>query len=267
MLIVGELINTSRSSVHEAVQSRDAAYIQQLAVQQAEAGAKYIDLNCGTFGRNEADSMIWLVETVQEKVTIPLSIDSCNPEVITAGLKACRTPQPMINSVNAQKGRYAALVEEAQKYKAKVVALCTDKLGEYKTPQQRTKVAGTLIEELTELGIPEDDIYLDPLVYPICTGESAVTDVLETAAAIRTQFPGAHIITSISNVSYGFPNRRVLNRAFLVQSMTVGADAFILDPLDCSLMGLVCASKALLGKDALCMDYLFSAKNGALKVK
>ncbi|WP_227762007.1 methyltetrahydrofolate cobalamin methyltransferase [Zhaonella formicivorans] len=262
MLIVGELINTSRKAIKPAVEGRDAEFIKDIAQKQVDAGADYVDVNCGTMVFNEPETMAWLVETIQEKVQAPLCIDSPNPKALEVGLSLAKYGQPMINSITAEKERFETILPLVTKYKAKIVALCMDDSGMPETAEDRLRIAKRLVQDLTAAGIPEDDIYLDPLVKPISTGDRAGMEVLETIYGIKALYPKVHGICGLSNISYGLPNRKVLNQAFMIQTMTMGMDAYILDPLDKTMMGFVYASQALLGKDEFCMKYLTAHRNG-----
>lgn len=262
MLIIGELINTSRKAIREAVENKDGEYIKQIAKAQFEAGANYIDVNCGTRVYDEVEIMEWLVNLVQEAVEAPLCIDSPNPLAIEKGLSLAKYGQPMINSITAEKERYEQILPLVQKYKAKVVALCMDDTGMPETADDRMRVVKTLHQNLTAAGVPEDDIYFDPLVKPVSTGDNAGLEVLETVDLITKQYPNVHKVCGLSNISYGLPNRKVLNQLFMVQTMTMGMDSYILDPLDKTMMGFVYGSQALLGKDPYCMNYLTVHRNG-----
>lgn len=262
MLIVGELINTSRKAIREAVEGQDGAYIQKIAKAQIEAGANYLDVNCGTMVYNEVEMMEWLVNTIQEVVQFPLCIDSPNPKALEKGLSLVKYGQPLINSITAEKERFTQVLPLVRKYKAKVVALCLDDTGMPETAADRMHVVKNLHQSLTEAGVAEDDIYFDPLVKPVSTGDSAGPEVLETVALISREYPQAHKICGLSNVSYGLPNRKVLNRLFMVQTMTMGMDSYILDPLDRVMMGFVYGSRVLLGQDSYCMNYLTAHRDG-----
>jgi len=262
MLIIGELINTSRKAIKEAVGKKDANYIQQVAREQLEAGANYIDVNCGTMVNNEVEIMEWLVNTVQEAVEAPLSIDSPDPKVIEAGLKLVKYGQPMINSISDEKERFNSLLPLVVKYNAKIVALCMDDTGMPETGEDRVRVAKSLYQKLTEAGVPEDNIYFDPLVKPISAVEKAGVEVLESIKYIKILYPNVHFTCGLSNVSYGLPNRKVLNRLFVVQTMTMGMDGYILNPNDKDMMGVIYASQALLGQDSYCMNYLAAHRKG-----
>lgn len=262
MLIIGELINTSRKAVKPAVEQRNIAFIQDLAKRQVESGAHYIDVNCGTMVHDEVETMEWLVRIIQEVVSAPLCIDTPRTEAMEAGLTAVKNGQPMVNSITAEKERYAMVLPLVLKYKAKVVALCMDDTGVPQSAEQRIAIVRKLVGDLTAAGVREDDIYLDPLVTPISTGDGCGNDVLDTVRFIRKEYPRVHAACGLSNVSYGLPNRKILNQAFMIQTMDAGMDAYILDPLDKAMMGFVYASQALLGQDAFCMQYITAHRNG-----
>ena len=262
MLIIGELINTSRKLVKPAVEQRDAAFIQELAIRQVESGAHYVDVNCGTMVHDEVETMEWLVKTIQEVTSAPLCIDTPRTEAMEAGLAAVKNGQPMVNSITAEKERYDTVLPLVLKYKAKVVALCMDDTGVPTSAEQRIAIVRKLVGDLTAAGVPEDDIYLDPLVTPVSTGDNCGNDVLDTVRFIRKEYPRVHAACGLSNVSYGLPNRKILNQAFMIQTMAAGMDAYILDPLDKAMMGFVYASEALLGQDSFCMQYLTAHRKG-----
>lgn len=262
MLIVGESINSSRKEINSAVGERDAAFIKELAQKQVDAGAHYLDVNCGTKVFNEPETMVWLVETILEQVQIPLCIDSPNPKAIAAALPLLKNCQPMINSITAEKKRFQDILPLVLEYGTKIVALCMDDSGMPETSSDRLKVAEGLVKELTAAGVKHDDIYLDPLVKPVSTSDKAGIEVLETIRSIKQMFPEVHLICGLSNVSYGLPNRQILNQTFMIQTMTMGMDSYILDVLDRKMMGFIFASQALLGEDEFCMNYLMAHRNG-----
>lgn len=262
MLIIGELINTSRKLINEAVENKDADYIKKIALDEVAAGANYVDVNCGTMIFDEVETMEWLVKTVQEVVQVPLCIDSPNPKAIEAGLKLVRYGQPLINSITGEKERFAEILPLVLKYKTKVVALCMDDTGMPETAEDRMAVARNLYQNLTAAGISEDDIYFDPLVKPVSTGDKAGREVLDTVKLISQEYPNVHKVCGLSNVSFGLPNRKILNQLFMVQTMALGMDSYILNPLDKSMMGAVQGSQTLLGKDSYCTGYLNAHRNG-----
>lgn len=261
MLIVGERINTSRKAIEPAVKARDVEFIQNEAKNQVACGAAYVDVNAGTLVSEEPEALVWLVQTVQAAVDVPLCIDSPNPVAIEAALKVHKG-QAMVNSITAEKERYNSIVPLVKEYGCKIVALCMDDSGMPDTSEDRFRIASTLVDNLTGDGIERDDIYIDPLVRPISTGADFGIIVLDTIKRIMTELEGVHTICGLSNISFGLPTRKLLNRTFLVMAMTCGLDAAILDPTDKEMMALVIAGRALLGKDEFCMDYLTAHREG-----
>ncbi|MGB9920223.1 MAG: dihydropteroate synthase [Moorellales bacterium] len=263
-LLVGELINTTRESVKKAVLERDEAFIQDLARRQAEAGIQYLDVNCGDIGtdKEEVEAMQWLVTVVRKVTDLPLCIDSPNAEALAAGLALAPTPTPMINSITAEQKRYQDVLPLVLQYKAKIVGLCISDEGMPNSVEDRERNARWLVENLRAAGVKDDDIYLDPLVKPVSINDQHGVEVLEFIRRFKQAFPQVHLICGLSNVSFGLPGRRFLNRTFLVQTMTCGMDAYLLDPTDKELMRLFYASAALLGKDRFCGRYLRAYRSG-----
>jgi len=243
MIVVGEIINTTRKSIEAAVRSRNADSIRDMARAQAEAGADYIDLNAGTLGEDEADSLVWLVETVQAVVDVPLCLDSPDPAALEKALGACK-PRALINSITAENDRFEPVIRLVEKYSARIVALCMDERGIPETAAQRLGVARDMSQRLDAHGVAPDDIFIDPLVKPVGVAGNAALEVLDAVRAIREKEPKVHIISGVSNVSFGLPARKLLNRA---------------------LMSLITASEALLNKDEFCAGYLAAFRSGKLK--
>ncbi|UMZ74783.1 methyltetrahydrofolate cobalamin methyltransferase [Natranaerofaba carboxydovora] len=266
MLIVGEKINTSRKSVKEAVEKRDAEFIKNLAKEQAESGADYIDVNCGTFINDEPEIMEWMVKEIQTAVDNPLCIDSPSPNAIEAGLKHHKNGQAMVNSISGEKERYDAIKPLVTKYGCKIISLCMDDDGIPKDAKKRFDCAKAVIDGLKEEGVKEDDIYIDPLIQPISTDTKNGPSVLETITSIHEYYDEVHTMCGLSNVSYGLPNRKILNQTFMIMCMTVGLDGVILDPTDKKMMAQFTSAKSLLDKDKFCKDYLKAHRKGILEV-
>jgi len=265
MIIVGELINTSRKEVEERVKSQDVAFIQELAREQLAAGANYIDVNAGTLVGQEPEYLVWLTETVQSAVDVPLALDSPDPEALAAALKVHKG-KAMINSITGEKDRFEKVLPLVLEYQASVVALCMDDSGMPDTFARRIDISQKVIHSLTAAGVPLEDIFLDPLVTPISTSSESGMAALDAIAEIMKQFSGVHPICGLSNVSFGLPKRKLLNRAFLMLCMDRGMDGVIVDPLDKDIMAYLKSAEALLGKDEYCMNYLTAARAGALDI-
>ncbi|MDR1733999.1 MAG: dihydropteroate synthase [Oscillospiraceae bacterium] len=264
MIIIGEKLNSTLKAVRPAIAAYDAAAIQALAKAQAEAGAAYIDVNAGMFHEDEAERLCWLVQTVQEVTDLPLSLDSPNAKAMEAALQVAKGTV-MLNSITDEKDRFEAVLPLAVQYKAKIVALCMDDTGMPETAEERFAIAERLIAKLTAAGIPEDDIYIDPLVRPVSTGPHYGVAAIETIRRVKSAYPDVHIACGLSNISYGIPCRKLVNQAFLVAAMAAGMDGAILDPLDKKMMSLIAAAEALLGIDEYCMDYLEKYRDGLIE--
>lgn len=265
MLIIGERINTSRKGIASLVEARDEQSIAAMAREQKDAGADFIDANCGTLLGQEAESLEWLVQTIQIQVETPVSLDSPNPEAIRRAL-AVHQGKALVNSISMEKERLSGLLPLIKEHQCAVVALAMDDSGIPEDAEARYAVASRLVEQLTGVGLSLEDIYVDPLVQPISTGENSGLMVIETIRRVKESFPGIHMVCGLSNISYGLPERKLLNQAFLLLAMEAGLDAAILDPMDQRLMSLVTAGEALLGKDAYCRNYLTAYRAGKLSL-
>ncbi len=264
MLLIGERINTSRPSVSPRVEARDADFIRSVAAAQAEAGADMIDVNAGTFLGEEPDVLTWMIELIQDAVDLPLCIDSPNPAAIEAALGLCRR-KALVNSVSAEKARYQAIVPLVRASGASVVALCMDEDGVPDTADRRIEIGRKLVEALTADGIAEDRIYLDVIVRPIVASSKDGAVALDTIRGLKEMCPNVRTICGLSNVSYGLPARKALNRTFLALAMSRGLDAAILDVLDPGITTVVHAGRALLGEDEFCVDYVAAYRQGRLQ--
>lgn len=266
MVIIGERINTSRKLIAPAVVAKDAEFIKAEAIKQLEAGASYIDVNCGTMVEQEPEFLEWLVLTVQKFTNQALcAIDSPSPKALERALKA-HQGQALINSITAEQERFQAVLPLIRDYKTKIIALTMNDDGMPETAEARLKIAAFLVENLTKAGVALDDIYVDPMVRPVSTGTQYGSIVFETIRMINREFPGLHTSCGLSNISYGLPARKVINHTFLVMAMMAGLDAAILDPLDKRLMSLVYASELLLEKDEYAMNYITAFRSEKLEI-
>ena len=219
MIIVGELINSSRKAIKEAIDKGDIEYIKKIAVDQEEAGATYIDVNAGTFVGTEIEHLKWMIENIQQVVDIPCCIDSPDPKALEAALKVHKGTA-MINSISLEEDRYDAVLPV---------------------------VAGT-----------------DPLVQPIGTDDTYGFEFLDSVAAITTQFKGVHTMCGLSNISFGLPERKYINRNFAVMAIARGLDGLIINPLDRDMMGSIVTAEMLAGRDEFCAEYLQAFRAGII---
>ncbi len=257
MFIIGESINGTIQKVGEAILNRNANFLKELARTQYEYGAHSLDINAALPGRNEMEDLTWVVELVQREVPIPLMIDSSNPDALKAALSVYRHPEPpILNSVSGEEEKLGKLCPVIAGGKCKVVALCMDDKGIPKTSDGRVRIADKLFQRLIELGVPPNYIYFDVLVLSVAVEPNAALVTLETIKSIRSEFPNSHIICGLSNVSFGLPGRRLLNRTFLTMTICAGSDAFLIDVRDRSLLSTIYAGEVLVNQDPYCGEYI-----------
>lgn len=255
MIIVAEKINTSRKHVEEAVRNRNASFITRIAREQAEAGAHFIDVNAGTFVDQETECLCWLVRTVQSEVDLPLSLDSPNPAALSEAMKYHRG-EPLINSISLEKDRFKSLLPVISSHPCHVVALCMAQTSMPTSVEERVEVGTELIKQLTASGIPLERIYVDPLIQPVSVDTSMGLAALGAISKIMQNFPKVNTICGLSNISFGLPERRIINRNFLTLCISHGLSAVILDPTDKQLMTSLLTTEMLIGRDEYCQNYI-----------
>ena len=187
MIIIGELINASRKAIKAAIEAGDAAAIQKVAEDQAEAGADYIDVNAGIFVGKEPEYLKWLVETVQQATDKPCAIDSPDPAAIEAAL-AAHQGTPMINSISLEKERYDKLMPIIAGTDMKVIALCMSDAGMPQTVDDRMKIADELVDGLVKNNVKLENIFVDPLVQPLSVNNTFGVEFINTIEKIVTTF-------------------------------------------------------------------------------
>lgn len=261
MIIIGELINASRKAIKAAIENQDAAAIQQVATDQAAAGADYIDVNAGIFVGQEPQYLAWLVETVQQAVDKPCAIDSPDPAAIEAAL-AVHQGTPMINSISLEKDRYEKLMPIVAGTDMKVIALCMSDKGMPQTVADRLTIAEQLVGGLLDKGVRVENIFVDPLVQPLSVNDTFGMEFIDAIEQIVVRFPGIHTACGLSNISYGLPARKFMNRTFMTMAIAKGLDGALVNPLDDHMMAAIIAAEALAGRDDFCTNYLKAFRAG-----
>jgi 5-methyltetrahydrofolate--homocysteine methyltransferase len=230
---------------------------------QASAGADYIEVNAGSLSGDEPEHLKWLIEVAQEAVDTPLCIDSPDPAVIKSLLPLTKK-SPMINSATLEPPRCDPIFRLAAEQGAKVVALCQGQAPITATASSRVEAAEKLIEKAQECGLQLADLFIDPLVYPLATDVGSALTTLHAVQEITARFPSIHTICGLSNISYGLPNRRLINRSFLVAALFCGLDTILMDPTDKELYGALKAGLMICGRDDYCMEYIAAFREGRL---
>jgi len=266
MLIIGEKINASNKRVSGAIINKDAAFIQELARQQADAGADYLDLNAGT-GQGTAQEIAdlkWAIGAVQDVTDVPLCLDSSDPQALVEAMSHFHGTKAMINSVNADPEKLEPLGRLAAEHQASLVALVMRECIPY-TVEERLAASELIMTHLTRLGVKEEQIFFDPLVLPISVDTHQGLVTIKTIEQIKSRHPSAKTVMGLSNISFGLPNRGIINQAFLLMAASAGLDAAIMNPLDAKMMSLVRVADMLTGKDASCREYIRAYRKGLLE--
>lgn len=246
IVVIGEKINpTGRKKLAAAYQAGDLAYVEQLATRQVAAGADVLDVNVGVPGLDEVALLSEVVRLVAKTVDVPLCLDSLNPDALAAA--AAVTPgKPLINSVNGEESSLNTILPIVADRSAAVIALTMDDDGIPSDAEARVAIAGKIIERAAQAGIPVEDIVIDPLVLTVGADSTAAAVTLRTIELVREEF-GVNINLGASNVSFGLPERRTINEAFLALAAGVGANCVITDPMKHTLT--IRAIDLLLGRD------------------
>ncbi|MFZ5585387.1 MAG: methyltetrahydrofolate cobalamin methyltransferase [Thermodesulfobacteriota bacterium] len=261
MIVIAERINSSRKAIAKAIAERDAQFIQAEARKQAEAGADYIDVNAGSFVDQEVECLQWLVQTVQAAVETPLCLDSPDAKAIQAALPLC-TRKPMINSITLEPERLEGLLPLVAEHGLPVIALCQSEDAMAETVEDKVRIAGELLARTAAAGIPNRNVYIDPLVYPVSTNPQSALATLQAIREIMTRYEDVHTTCGLTNVSYGMPARKLINRTFLACALASGLDSAIIDPTDDQLYAVLRASLLVMGQDDFAMNFITGFRQG-----
>jgi len=264
VIIIAERINASRKSISQAISAEDVVFIQNEAKKQDQAGADYIDVNAGTFVGEEAEKLRWVIEVVQAVTEKPLCVDSPDPAVIKAMIPLVKKT-PMINSITLEPERLEGILPIVSEHKTKVIGLCQSEDAMADTADDKVRMAEQLVKRAEDAGIALDNLFIDPLVYPLATNTQSATATLEAIERIMKTFPGVHTTCGLTNVSHGLPSRKLINRTFLIAAVTRGLDSAILDPTDKQLFASLKAALSVNGKDDFCMNYITAFREGKLE--
>jgi 5-methyltetrahydrofolate--homocysteine methyltransferase len=245
--IIGESINpTRRKKLTAALGSGEMDYIFELAKTQIDTGADVLDINVGAPGVDEVQLLPKVAMAVSEQFNVPLCLDSSNRDALAAALKVM-PGKPLVNSVNGEEASLGKLLPLIKEYGAAVIGLTMDDDGIPTDAEKRTQIAGKILERAAKMGIPAEDVVIDPLVLTVGADQNAGKVTLATIQMVRKEF-GVNINLGASNVSFGLPDRHTVNQAFLALGAGAGASCVITNPE--KLTPMIRASDLLLGRDA-----------------
>ena len=253
--IIGERINpTGKKLLKEALKNDDINYILNLAISQAQAGADLLDVNVGLPGIDEKEMMKKAVKAVQGVTDLPLQIDSTIPEVLEAGLRVYNG-KALVNSVNGEEESLEKILPIVKKYGAAVLGLALDENGIPPKAEQRFEIAKKIMERALAVGIPKEDIYIDCLCLTASAQQEAVMETLKAIKMVKENL-GLKTVLGVSNISFGLPQRGLVNSTFLTMAMSYGLDLGIINPNIKEMTGAVRAFRLLKGYDKNSVDFI-----------
>lgn len=253
--IIGERINpTGKKLFKQALINNDIDYILSQAISQVKAGADILDVNVGLPEIDEKEMMVRVIKALQAVVDVPLQIDSTKPEVLEAALRIYNG-KPIINSVNGEEKSLSTVLPLVKKYGASVVGLTLDENGIPKTAEGRFEIAKRIVERAKALGIPSKDVYIDCLTLTVSAEQSACKQTLKALNRVKNEL-GCKTCLGVSNISFGLPNRPLINHIFLTMALEEGLDLPIINPNDELMTGSVRAYKVLSDIDKNSRDFI-----------
>ncbi len=265
MIIIGESLNATIPTVRQAVIDHDEAKIASLAQTQAQCGANMLDVNAAVPGQNEIEDLVWMVRTVQQATDLPLVLDSSNPKAIEAALAVYKGSAPIINSITGEMTEgHAGLLQLAVKHNCGLVGMCMDKTGISPDSEVRCAIAVKLFERTTSAGLEPEKLYIDPLVMAMAADYTAGAVSLKVLRLIHERLPKVRTFCGASNISYGMPLRKLLNRTFVSMQAAMGMEAFLVDVRNKELMATLLTANTLIGQDEWGMNYIKAYRSGRL---
>ena len=253
VIIIGESINpTRRKKLVSTLQAGNFEYVLELARIQINAMADVLDVNVGFPGVDDVKLLPETVKVIQDKYDIPLCLDSPNPKAIEAALKVAKG-KCLINSVNGEERSLSAILPVAKEFGAAIIGLVMDDNGITHDPEKRLAIAEKILERAVKMGIKEEDVVIDPLAMAVSADPNACMVTLETIKLVHQKL-GLNITMGSSNISFGLPNREILNAAFMTLSILNGLTCPIANPE--KITATVRAADLILGRDAYAMRFV-----------
>lgn len=263
-VIIGERINpTGRAALAAEMAAGDFARVRADARAQVQAGAHMLDVNAGIPLADEPALLAEAVRVVQSEVDVPLCIDSSVVAALRAGLEACQG-KALVNSVTGERERLEAVLPLVREHGAAVIGVANDETGISQDPEVRFAVARAIVERAEALGIPRQDVLIDPLAMPIGAVAGAGVSLFRLVRRLRDEL-GVNTVCGASNISFGLPGRVTLNAAFLAMAIEAGLTSAITNPLEAVLRDTILAADVMMARDENCGAWLRAqrARSGA----
>lgn len=262
--VIGERINpTGKKKFKEALLNQDIDYILGQAVEQIDAGADILDVNVGLPGIDEKEMMVTVLKELQGITDVPLQIDSTISEVVEAALRIYNG-KPILNSVNGEEKSLNTILPLAKKYGACIIGLTLDENGIPDTAEGRFKIAEKILQRALEYGIPKEDVIIDCLTLTASAEQDGVKETLKALSRVTKELE-LKTVLGVSNISFGLPNRELINHTFLTMALENGLTLPIMNPNIASMMGAFRAFKLLAGYDRDSRDFVASYAGVVMK--
>ena len=253
--IIGERINpTGKKKLKEALKNQDMDYILAQAADQIRDGAEILDVNVGVPGIDEKKVIVDIIKKLQGITDAPLQIDSGDPAVIEAALRVY-SGKAIVNSVNGEEESLSAILPLVKKYGAAVVGLTLDEDGVPKTAEKRIEIAKRIMDRATALGIPKKDIFIDCLTLTVSAEQENAAGTLQAIRFVKENL-GLKTVLGVSNISFGLPNRPLINHNFLQMALTCGLDLPIMNPGAADMMRAISVYRLIMNIDKGARDYI-----------
>ena len=260
VVVCGERLNpTGKKKLKEALKQQRYDELVIEAIKQDQAKAHVLDVNVGLPGIDEVATMKHVIKLLQEVISLPLQIDSSNAQAIE---QACRyyNGKPLINSVNGKTETMEAIFPIVKKYGGVVIGLTLDENGIPPKAKDRLEIAKKIIKTAAKYGISKENIIIDCLVLTVSAQQKEVMETIKAVRMVKEEL-GVHTVLGVSNVSFGLPNRPLLNKTFLTMAMAAGLDLPIINPLDKELMDAIDAFNVLYDYDQDATIYIQNQSN------
>ena len=259
-VIIGERINpTGKKRFKQALIENDMDYILGQAIEQVEGGADILDVNVGLPEINEKNMMVKTVKALQSIVDVPLQIDSTKPEVLEAALRVYNG-KPIVNSVNGEDKVLDTILPVVAKYGGAVIGLALDENGIPDSAEGRVEIAKKIMNRAMSYGIPKGDIIIDCLTLTVSAEQKAAGETLKALNIVKNEL-GLRTVLGVSNISFGLPNREIVNKTFLTMALYSGLDLPIINPNVASMVWAVKTYKVLAAIDENAMDFIEYSNN------
>ncbi|HSG29739.1 MAG TPA: dihydropteroate synthase [Candidatus Krumholzibacterium sp.] len=262
-ILIGERLNSSNKKIRSLFDSGSIDEIVRIAGKQVEAGASIVDINCSMMMGREREILFETARAVIDMLNVEVSIDSPDQGVLIEGAERFGI-DCILNSITCSPTDLERVGAAASASGAGLIVMTKDGNGIPSTPEGRLELAGRAVELLGKAGIADERIFLDPVFSPVATDVAGLETALGTLRGLTSEFPGCRRVGGLSNISFGLPDRRLLNRSFLPVAMEAGLDTVICDVTDAGLMDTLHAAEAITGRDRGCRSFLrhYRSKKG-----